>query len=268
MAYRFALFLVAGMLASAASALDVNDYQLIDLSHAYNSETLYWPTSPSKFEKETLAFGETPDGYFYSSFSVCTPEHGGTHLDSPQHFAAEGIPTDKIPLKKLVGNAVVIDISEKAAADRNYLLTANDVTAFEAQHGRISQGDIVLLRTGWDRVWPEAKSYLGDDKPGDASNLQFPSFGEGATRLLVEERQVAILGVDTASTDYGKSLDFIVHRIAAARGVSNLENLTNLDQLPPTGAVIFALPMKIEGGSGGPARVIALVPMKMTVSSK
>lgn len=136
MAHRLAFCLIAGMLASSVSALDVNDYQLIDLSHAYNSETLYWPTSPSKFEKETLAFGETPDGYFYSSFSVCTPEHGGTHLDSPQHFAAEGIPTDKIPLKKLIGNAVVIDISEKAAVDRNYLLTANDVTAFEEQHGR------------------------------------------------------------------------------------------------------------------------------------
>ncbi len=267
MVHRLALFLLAGMLASSTSALDLNEYQLIDLSHAYNSETLYWPTSPSKFEKETLAFGETPDGYFYSSFSVCTPEHGGTHLDSPQHFAAEGIPTDKIPLEKLIGNAVVINISDKATANRNYLLTVSDVHAFEERHGRINPGDIVLLRTDWDRFWPDAKSYLGDDKPGDASNLQFPSFGEGAARLLVEERQVAILGVDTASTDYGKSLDFIVHRIAAARGVSNLENLTNLDQLPPTGAVIFALPMKIEGGSGGPARVIALVPIKLTMSS-
>jgi kynurenine formamidase len=116
------------------------------------------------------------------------------------------------------------------------------------------------LRTDWDQFWPDAKSYLGDDTPGDDSKLQFPAYGADAARLLVDERRVSVLGVDTASTDYGKSTDFVVHRIAAANNVSNLENLTNLGGLPPTGAVVFALPMKIEGGSGGPVRVVALVP--------
>ena len=120
----------------------------------------------------------------------------------------------------------------------------------------------MLLRTGWSRYWPDAKAYLGDDTPGDASKLEFPSYGADAARLLVEERGVTVLGVDTASTDYGKSTDFAVHRIAAARNVSNLENLTNLDRLPATGALVFALPMKIEGGSGGPVRVVALVPRR------
>lgn len=256
---RFTFGLIAGILALPAFALDISEYDLVDLSHPYNSETLYWPTSPSRFEKTVLAFGESGGGYFYSAFSICTPEHGGTHLDAPLHFAADGLSTSKVPLENLIAPAIVIDVTEKAAADRNYLLSAEDVHAFESQHGRIDPGAIVLLRTGWSQYWPDAKTYLGDDAPGDASNLEFPSYGEDAARLLVEERNVAILGVDTASTDFGQSQDFMVHRIAAGRNVSNLENLTNLDELPATGSLVMALPMKIEGGSGGPVRVVALV---------
>lgn len=252
--------LAAFVVAWPALALDFADYLLVDLSHAYNEETLYWPTSPTRFEKEQLAYGQTDGGWFYSSNSVCTPEHGGTHLDAPIHFAAQGIAADEIPLQKLIAPAVVIDVSAKAGADRNYRLSAEDVLGFEEQHGRIEAGTIVILRTGWSRHWPDAKAYLGDDTPGDASRLQFPSYGAEAARLLVEERRVAMLGVDTASIDYGKSKDFIVHRIAAARNVGGIENLTNLDQLPPAGAAILALPMKIAGGSGGPVRVVALVP--------
>ncbi len=256
---RIAVGFIAGFLALPALALDVSEYHLVDLSHPYNSDTLYWPTSPSRFERRQLAFGETDGGYFYSAFSICTPEHGGTHLDAPQHFAADGFPTDAIPLENLIAPAIVIDVSKKAAADRNYRLSARDVRLFEDRHGRIKPGDIVLLRSGWSQYWPDAKSYLGDDTPGDASNLQFPSYGEDAARLLVEGRKVAILGVDTASIDFGKSQDFVVHRIAAARNISGLENLTNLHRLPATGSLVVALPMKIEGGSGGPVRVVALV---------
>lgn len=256
---RIAVGFVAGFLVLPAFALEVSEYHLVDLSHPYNSETLYWPTSPSSFERRELAFGEADGGWFYSAFSICTPEHGGTHLDAPQHFAVDGLPTDAIPLGNLIAPAIVIDVSEKAAADRNYRLSARDVRLFEDQHGRIKPGDIVLLRSGWSQYWPDAKSYLGDDTPGDASKLQFPSYGEDAARLLVEERKVAILGVDTASIDFGKSQDFLVHRVAAARNVSGLENLTNLHRLPATGSLVLALPMKIEGGSGGPVRVVALV---------
>jgi kynurenine formamidase len=133
------------------------------------------------------------------------------------------------------------------------------VLAFEKAHGRIAAGTIVLLRTGWSRHWPDAKAYLGDDTPGDASKLSFPSYGVDAARLLVEARRIAALGIDTASIDYGRSTDFQVHRVAAAQNVPGLENLTNLDQLPATGALVIALPMKIEGGSGGPLRAVALV---------
>jgi kynurenine formamidase len=119
---------------------------------------------------------------------------------------------------------------------------------------------VVLLRTGWSRFWPDARSYLGDDTPGDASKLSFPSYGVESARLLVEERGVAALGIDTASIDYGRSTDFQVHRVAASSNVPGFENLTNLDRLPARGATIVALPMKIEGGSGGPLRAIGLVP--------
>ncbi len=243
-----------------SSAFELDQYTIVDLSHSYGEDTLYWPTSPSAFDKKELAYGMTDAGYFYSSYSVSTPEHGGTHLDAPIHFSAGGASTEKIALENLIGPAYVIDVSEKAANDRNYRLSAEDVRDFEAEHGQIAAGSIVLMRTDWSERWPDALAYLGDDTPGDASKLEFPGFGAEATTILAEQRKVALLGIDTASIDYGKSQDFIAHRIGAAQGVANLENLTNLKQLPATGSIILALPMKIEGGSGGPVRVVALVP--------
>lgn len=258
---RHQMLIALALLVPAASlALELDDYELVDLSHAYGQSTLYWPTSPSAFDLEELAYGDTGGGYFYSAFSLSTPEHGGTHIDAPMHFSADGASTEKIPLRQLITEAYVIDVSDKAAKDRNYRLTASDVRDFEARHGTIPTGSAVFMRTDWSRHWPDAIAYLGDDTPGDASNLEFPGFGAEATKILAEQRNVALLGIDTASVDYGKSQDFIVHRIGAAQGVANLENLTNLKELPATGAVIFALPMKIEGGSGGPTRVVALVP--------
>lgn len=252
-----ALLLLA---ATAQAAFDPLDYRLVDLSHAYGENTLYWPTSPTAFEKETLAYGDSGGGYFYSAYSVCTPEHGGTHLDAPVHFADGGLTTDELPLHNLVAPAVVIDVSEQSASDRDYRVNVADIEQFEREHGRIASGAIVLVRTNWSDHWPDAMGYLGDDTPGDASRLSFPGFGADAVRLLAEDRQVAMLGIDTASIDYGKSQDFIAHRIGAAAGVANLENLTNLAELPPTGSIVMALPMKIEGGSGGPVRVVALIP--------
>ena len=242
----------------ADKALDLATAELVDLTHAFNAQTIYWPTSTATFRHDSLAWGMTPGGWFYSSFALSTPEHGGTHLDAPIHFAEGGQSAEAIPLNKLVAPAVVIDVSAKATAD--YQLTVDDVTAFEREHGQIAAGTIVLLRTGWSRHWPDRKAYLGDDTPGDASKLRFPSFGADAARLLVEDRRVAALGADVASIDHGASTDFRVHRIAGASNVPGFENLTNLDRLPPKGATVIALPMKIERGSGGPLRAIAIIP--------
>jgi kynurenine formamidase len=263
---RVVLFTAGAALATAALALadrgqqvDLTHATLIDLTHAYNESTIYWPTAPTRFRLERLAYGPTPGGYFYSAYSFSTPEHGGTHLDAPIHFSERGRTVDEVPLEQLIAPGVVIDVSASATADPDYRLTREDVLAFERRHGQIARGTIVLLRTGWSQRWPDVKAYLGDDTPGDASKLRFPSYGEGAARLLVEDRGAGALGVDTASIDYGRSTDFTVHRVAAARQVPGLENLTSLERLPATGATILALPIKIEKGSGGPVRVVAVV---------
>jgi kynurenine formamidase len=241
-------------------ALDPAAYEIIDLTHPFNEQTIYWPTSPASFELDTLAWGQTAGSYFYSAFAFSTPEHGGTHLDAPIHFAERGQTVDEIPLDRLIAPALVIDIAAQAEADPDYRLTAADVRRWEAVYGQVPAGAIVLLRTGWSRHWPDRLLYLGDDTPGDATKLRFPSYGEDAARLLVDERSVAALGVDVASIDYGRSADFVVHRVAAAQNVPGLENLNALERLPPTGALVIALPIRIEGGSGGPVRVVALVP--------
>jgi kynurenine formamidase len=259
----FSLVLVLAVAAVASvtgQTIDLSGYRLVDLSHGYGPGTIYWPTSTTKFVLTRDADGPTPGGWFYASNTLSTPEHGGTHLDAPRHFSEKGRTTEQVPLEQLVAPAVVIDVTKEAAANRDYRLTREAVLAFEKANGPIARGSAVLLRTGWSRHWPNAKAYLGDDTPGDASKLSFPSYGVEAARLLVEERGAAALGVDTASIDYGRSTDFQVHRAAAARNVPGFENLTNLDQLPVRGAVVIALPMKIEGGSGGPLRAIALVP--------
>ena len=234
--------------------------RVVDLSHAFDERTLYWPTSPSAFELKPLSKGKTPGGWFYSSNAFCTPEHGGTHLDAPVHFSEAGESAEAVPVRRLIAPAVVIDVAEKAARDADYRLTAADVAAWEAANGTVPAGAIVILRTGWEARWPDRKRYFGDDTPNDASKLHFPSFGKEAANVLVRERKVAGLGLDTPSIDYGPSPDFPVHRIAAAAQVVGLENLTNLSGLPATGAWIIALPMKIAGGSGGPLRAVALLP--------
>ncbi|MGH7731357.1 MAG: cyclase family protein [Candidatus Eiseniibacteriota bacterium] len=261
---RFALALLATLLggfplAARAAGIDLASCRRVDLTHPFDERTIYWPTAPSTFKLERLSYGATAGGWFYAANALCAPEHGGTHLDAPIHFAEGRRTTDQVPLEQLIAPAVVIDVAAKAAADRDYRLTRQDVLDFERRHGRIAAGTIVLMRTGWGRFWPDRNAYLGDDTPGDASKLSFPSFGEEAAKLLVEERRVAALGVDTASIDYGRSQDFVVHRVAAAANVPGFENLAGLEALPPRGAIVIALPMKIAGGSGGPLRAVALV---------
>lgn len=248
-------FLLLLMACAVSRPLDISQAELVDLTWPFDERTLYWPSSLDTFQLKRIAFGRTPGGYFYASNSFCTPEHGGTHLDAPIHFAEGKRTADQIPLSQLVGPAAVIDISAKA--DPDYRLTADDIRQWEQRNGRIESGTIVLLRTGWGKRWPDRKAYFGDDRPGVTDALHFPSYGEGAARLLVE-RGVSALGVDTASIDYGQSRDFIVHQIVAAANVPGFENVAHLERMPVRGAWVVALPMKIGGGSGGPLRIIGV----------
>jgi kynurenine formamidase len=241
-------------------AVDLRRARVVDLSHPFDGGTLYWPNSPSGFRLERLHHGRTEAGFFYAANAFCAPEHGGTHLDAPIHFAEAGRAADEIPLRQLIGPGCVIDVGRLAAADPDYRLRPEDVAAWEARNGPVPEGAIVLLRTGWGSRWPDRKRYFGDDTPGDVAHLHFPSYGKEAAELLVNGRKAGALGVDTASIDHGPSRDFLVHQVAAAANVPGLENLARLDELPERGSWVVALPMKIGGGTGGPLRAVALVP--------
>lgn len=232
---------------------------VLDLTYPFDAKTLYWPTGGGHFELRQLHSGKTAAGYFYAANAFCAPEHGGTHIDAPLHFAEGKLAVDQIPPQRLFGPAVVVDATAQAARDRDYRVTAADISAEEKARGPIPRGAIVILRTGWAKRWPDRKAYFGDDRPGDASNLHFPGLAEDGARLLVE-RGIAGVGLDTPSIDHGPSQDFIAHRVLMGADVYALENLANLSAIPPRGATVYALPMKIGGGSGAPVRVLALLP--------
>ncbi|HYC53557.1 MAG TPA: cyclase family protein [Candidatus Binatia bacterium] len=253
------LLLTGVALAAATNVVDLSKVSLVDLTHSFNTSTIYWPTAPSGFTFMHLSHGQTPGGYFYSAGAFEAPEHGGTHVDAPIHFFEGGQSVEQIPLEKLMAPAVVVDVSTSAQGSPDYELTTTDLTSFQAVRGPIARGTIVLIRTGWASRWGDRRAYLGDDTPGDASSLHFPGIGAEAARYLVE-KGVAAVGIDTASLDPGKSTDFQAHRILAKAGIPGFENLDIRDSLPAKGFTLLALPMKIEGGSGAPVRVVALVP--------
>jgi D-alanyl-D-alanine dipeptidase/kynurenine formamidase len=234
--------------------------RIVDLTWTFDSSTLYWPTSPSTFKLDSVSFGETPGGWFYAANTFCSPEHGGTHLDAPVHFARHGWEADHLPLERLLVPAYVIDISARTQYDPDVTLEIADVRLWEASYGRIPAESVVLLRTHWGDYYPDRKRYFGDDTPGDATRLHFPSFGKEAAELLIRERHVFALGVDTPSIDNGPSKTFEVHRVAAAANVYGLENLAHLSEVPEAGAWILVAPMKIGGGSGAPLRALAVIP--------
>lgn len=243
------------------SAIGVPQGKLVDLSYAFNAQTIYWPTAKT-FSLEKVAEGETEQGYFYAANNFAAAEHGGTHLDAPVHFARGGDKADEIPLRRLIGRAIVVDVAESALANRDYQVTREDFRAHERRYGRIARGAIVLLRTGYGRYWPDRASYMGTAELGEQAvpKLHFPGLHPGGARWLVRKRDIRAVGLDTASIDYGQSKLFESHRILGAAGVPVFENVANLRRLPVEGSLFIGLPMKIEGGSGGPLRAIAVVP--------
>jgi kynurenine formamidase len=243
---------------SAADALSPRT--LVDLSHAYDAETVYWPTA-SDFELKIDFRGETAGGYHYEANSFCTAEHGGTHLDAPIHFAAGRQHIDEIPLERLIGPAVMVDVSEAAARDRDYRVSVADFQAWEAEHGMLPRGIIVLLRTGFSKYWPDREAYMGTAERGAEAVplLHFPGLHPDAARWLVKNRDIHAIGLDTPSIDYGQSSGFESHRILFDANIPAFENLANLESLPQAGFEVIALPMKIRGGSGGPLRIVAVL---------
>ena len=235
--------------------------ELVDLSHTYDAQTIYWPTAEG-FQLRKDAEGVTPAGYYYAANSLFTSEHGGTHIDAPIHFAQGRQTVDQIPLERLIGAAVVIDVTGQSDRNADYQVMPDDIARFEREHGAIPDDAIVLIRTGFSRRWPDAARYLGTATRGaeGASQLHFPGLHPDAARWIVTNRRIGAIGIDTASIDYGRSTLFESHRILYERDVPAFENLTALDRLPATGAYVMALPMKIGGGSGAPLRAVAVLP--------
>ena len=227
--------------------------RVLDLSYAINDKLVPWP-GDEKFFEATVNASVEKNGYFTRSFWML--EHYGTHLDAPAHFPPGKTTVDQIPVKQLFGPAVVIDVRAESGKDADYQLGAARVEEWEKRHGRIPEGSIVLLRTGWSSRWPDAQKYRNQDVKG---KMHFPGFSAEAANLLIE-RKVSGLGCDTLSIDYGASSDYAVHHLALGAGLYHLENLADMSELPETGAFLIAAPIKLEGGSGGQVRVFALLP--------
>jgi len=232
--------------------------KLIDLTYSFDRNTIYWPTEkPLHHEFEN--FG-SQDGYFYASGKFAAPEHGGTHMDAPIHFNQNGSHADQVPLADCIGPAAVIDFSRRAAKDPDAMLSVDDIKAYEESYGQIPDGAIVVARSGWGKFWPDRKHYLGIDEPDVVADLHFPGYSPEAAEWLVKNRNLAAIATDTASMDRGTSKDFKVHQIWLGSNKPGFENIANADKLPPTGATLFCIPMKLGKGTGGPTRAFALMP--------
>ncbi|TVR44666.1 MAG: cyclase family protein [Bacteroidia bacterium] len=257
-----AVLVITGLACSRTDTLQtLVDARWIDLTHSFEENTIYWPTN-KPFSKDTVFYGLTDKGYFYASFIYSAEEHGGTHFDAPLHFGHPGSPTvEQIPLEQLMGPGVVVDVSEKALEDRDYLVSVADFLAWEDSHGQIPDGSIILLRTGYGQFWPDPLAYTGTSLQGDeaVAHLRFPGLGPEAAQWLVDNRNIHLIGIDTPSIDRGQSVYFKAHRILCAAEISICENVANLDKLPESGSFIIALPMKIKGGSGAPLRIVAML---------
>jgi len=248
---------LALMMAFPVYALD--DKKLVDLTYEFSAETHHWPTAkPFHFEK--VAEGRTPGGFWYSSYNYGGSEHVGTHLDAPFHFAEGKRTAEQIPLSQLIGPGAVIDVSRQVGKDADYKVQVSDIAAWEKAHGRIPSGAILLVRSGWGKFWGDRKRYFGTDTPGDTDNLHFPGLSKEAAEFLVKQRRIKAVGIDTPSIDHGPSQEFSTHQILGAANLPIFENVANLDRLPAKNATIYAIPMKIKGGSGAPLRIFAILP--------
>lgn len=258
--WSFACFILLASCVQQKTPLNsIDQLKWIDLTYSFDSNTLYWPNNVKTFEHNKDAEGITALGCFYSSYSFFTPEHGGTHLDAPIHFAANKYSVDQLPISSLKGNAVVIDVSEKALSNRDYQIQIDDILNWEKINGTIPEQSIILFRTGYGKFYPNRKEYFGTEKTGTLAipELHFPGVDPSATEWLLKNRNIKALGLDTPSMDYGQSKDFKTHQILLGANKVGFENVANLDQLPAKNIYVIALPMKIAKGSGAPLHIIA-----------
>lgn len=247
--------LAAVLPATPAAARRVPTRRVLDLTRVFAEDM---PTyGAEKPERETIS-GPFPEGEFgfYNQRWVFT-EHVGTHLDAPGHVIGGGRLAPELQPEELILPAVVIDISAKAAKDPNAVVTVRDVVAFERGHGRIPSRAAVFMNSGWGSRWDDGDlAYRGTDDL-DEFPFNFPGFSAEACEFLIERRRVVGVGVDTLSTDPGESVDFPAHQVLGRADRWGLENLANLDAMPPRGATVVIGLVPWAEGSGGPCRALA-----------
>jgi kynurenine formamidase len=257
---RLAFAAILALWGAHASAQSLSGGRWVDLTHAFNGRSVYWPTAET-FKKTEVYHGHTSGGWFYTAYNFSAAEHGGTHMDAPIHFAEGANTADQVPLSRLIGPGIVIDVTAQAKANVDYLVSVGDIAAFEAQHGPIPMGAIVLLNTGRAKLYPNRQNYMGTDERGEAAvaKLHFPGLSAEAAAALVA-RKIGAVGIDTPSIDFGQSKTFAAHVALMTNNIPAFENVADMSALPATGSTIVALPMKIEDGSGGPLRIVAHIP--------
>ena len=253
-------FVLLTCAACAPAVTPLHEREVVDLTWTLDETSIAWPTSPG-FRLETQFDGVTEGGWYYRSHLIHAPEHGGTHIDAPVHFYEGREITDQIPLRRLIGPGITVDVRRACAADRDHRIGLENFEAWEQANGRMPDGAIVLLRTGFGAYWPDRVRYMGTAELGPAAlpDLHFPGLDPASVDWLVTKRKIRAIGLDTASIDHGQSTDFASHVALFEHNVPAFENVARLEELPSRGFTVIALPAKIGGGSGGPLRIIALI---------
>jgi kynurenine formamidase len=227
---------------------------VVDLTHSISEKDPNWEgTAESPYRVKPLASFEK-EGYFTRYISL--PEHFATHIDAPAHFARGVWTVDQIPPQRLVAPLVVIDVRGKVAGNPDYQVSLDDLAVWEHDNGQVPPGAVVMARTGWATRWHSMQEYRNAD---DKGAMHVPGFALETVKFLVQARTIAGLGIDTLSVDYGPSKDFPIHHFTAKNDVYHLENVANLNLVPEAGSIVVVAPAKLEGGSGGPARIFALL---------
>lgn len=229
------------------------DYsRIIDLSQEVTPRMPVWPGDPHPWIRRVADLDR--DGYYLNLLIL--GEQSGTHLGAPAHLFGDGRESNQLMPEELVVPAVVVDVSGSCTNDPDYRLSLAVLEGWEQENGRVPQRCIVLLHTGWARFWEDERRYRNMDSAGV---MHFPGFGLAATKVLVEERGIRGLGIDTLGIDPGNDQELQANRLLLGADCFHLENLTNLDRLPPRGITLVIGALKIAGGSGSPARVLAFV---------
>ncbi|XP_055886488.1 kynurenine formamidase-like [Biomphalaria glabrata] len=251
------LLMFAALLKSVLNETPLDKCCIVDMSHTLDTDSIRFPTDP-EFIFTILTRGIEPEGFWLELNKFETPEHIGTHMDAPSHFARDRWRVHEIPAQRLVGAGVVVDVRNKVKRNPDYRLSVSDLRKWEMLYGRIPDGAIVFMWSGWDVRYPNKTSTFNSNTPEDIRTWHFPGFHPSAMSWLVQNRNISMIGVDTPSVDYAQTSVYDVHQIMCNASIMGLENVNNLAKIPPSRSLIVALPVKLRDGSGGPVRIISI----------